>query len=420
MVGPWKNFIHKTISEPIVDTTSLQTTQVRCLSDLDNYLDTWRALADGAPMRSPEWFLAWWKFYAVPDDELSVLLFHEPGGLLVGLAPLYIKVADKRRTVCLLGSGDASTNHTTWLAATVWENQVSSAVAQFLLDLKPGWQCVQFDSVDADDVAINATVTYLAEKGCHVRRMPRHNCWRIALPATWDGYLKILSKTHRKRCLKLQRQFLESGLVKVHLVSSEVDFARGFEILLQLHSARWGDTANPQGYFSDHKNRVFHEMVARELLKRNQLLLVWLEYDGRPVAVEYQFIDKKTVYSYQAGMDPSIIEFPPGNLSIMTSIQFAIEQGCEFFDFSRGDQPYKVNWRATPKACNDVRIWPDNISGRLEHAIWGMRNMSESGRMHAVKWIKARVPPHFIDAWRHMCYTLTGKRRGPHKVGTLK
>jgi CelD/BcsL family acetyltransferase involved in cellulose biosynthesis len=190
--------------------------------------------------------------------------------------------------------------------------------------------------------------------------------------------------------------------------------------LLQLHAARWGDATNPQGCFSERKIRVFHESVAQELLKRNQLLLVWLEYDGRPVAVEYQFIDKKAVYSYQAGMDPSITEFPPGNLSIMNSIQFAIEQGCDSFDLSRGDQPYKANWRAIPTACHDVRIWPDQISGRLEYAMWGMHNLAESGRMRAVKWVKARVSPRFIEAWRRLRHKITGKRMGPRKAGAQK
>jgi len=383
---------------------------------LEDYVNAWRVLADGVPMRSPEWFLVWWRFYAEPGDELCVLLFHEPGGLLVGLSPLYIRVAKKRRTVCLLGSGDASTNHTTWLAAAGWENQVSNAVVQFLLSMKPTWNCVQFDAVDADDTAVDATVTCLAEKGCLVRRIPLHNCWSIALPATWDEYLKMLSRTHRQRCLKLQRQLLESGRVQVHRVTSEADFSRGFDILLQLHAARWGETAHPLGCFSDRKFREFHETVALELLKRNKLLLVWLEWDGKPIAVEYQFMDKKNVYSYQAGMDPSVTEFPPGKLSILASIQFAIAHGFESFDFSRGDQPYKGNWRATPTACYDIRIWPDHLSGRLEHAMWGMRNLAESGRMRAVKWMKARVSTHAIDVWRQINYTLTGKRRGPRKV----
>jgi len=402
-----------------VDNTPLQTTRVHKVSDLDAYRGAWRALALDAPMRSPEWLLVWWQHYAAPDDELCVLLFHERGGSLVGLAPLYIETLGNQRNVRLLGSGDASTNHTTWLAAAEWENRVSTAVAQFLLGLFPSCHCVQFDSVDADDMAINATVTYMAEKGCLVRRRPLHNCWEIALPSTWEEYLMMLSRTQRKRCRSLHQRFFESGRVRVHKVTSSADFQRGFEILLELHSARWGEPTKPLGCFSDPRFREFHETAALELLKRNQLLLIWLEYDGRPIAVEYQFIDKKTVYSYQAGMDPSVIECPAGNLSIMASIQAAIAHGCESYDFSRGDQPYKAHWRATPTACHDVRIWPDHLSGRLEHAMWGMSNLAESWKKLAVKWIKGKVPPRFIDVWQQIHYTMTGKRRGPRKVGRL-
>lgn len=374
-------------------------------------------MADGTPMRSPEWHLVWWKFYAQPDDGLCVLLFHDPGGLLVGVAPLYIRFAGKRRTVCLLGSGEASTNHTTWLAAPGWESRVSDAVAQFLLTLEPGWDCVQLDSIDADDGAVNATVSSMKEKGCLVLRRPLHNCWEIALPSTWEDYLMMLSRLQRKRCRKLQRLF-ESGRVLVHKVTSTADFHRGFEILLQLHSARWGEPAKPSGCFSDQRFREFHKTVALELLKRNQLLLVWLECDGRPIAVEYQFIDKKTVYSYLAGMDPSVTEFPPGNLSILASIQYAIAEGCESFDLSRGDQPYKGHWRATPIPCYGVSIWPDNISGRMEYVIGSICSQAKSVNKLSTKWIKARIPPHFIDVWRQMHSALTGKRRGPRKVGS--
>ena len=73
----------------IAESTPPKTTQIRCLSDLVDFLDAWRALAGGSPMQSPEWFISWWQFYAERDDELSVLLFHEPGGLLIGLQTEY-------------------------------------------------------------------------------------------------------------------------------------------------------------------------------------------------------------------------------------------------------------------------------------------------------------------------------------------
>ncbi len=376
---------------------SLKVTRVHRTSDLDAHRDAWRDLAAGAPMRSPEWLLSWWQYYAAPGDELCVLLFHEPGGLLVGLAPLYTHTEGKRIMVRLLGSGDVSTNHTTWLAAAGWKTLVSRGIAQFLLDFRIDWSGLEFEFVDADDSAVNSTVTHLVERGFLMRTTPRHNCWKITLPATWDEYLKMLSKSNRKRCRKLQREFLESGRVRVHRVESEADFSRGFGILLQLHAARWGEPAKPLGCFSDQRFRAFHETVARELLSRKQLLLVWLEFTGKPVAVEYQFIDRKTVYSYQAGMDPSVNEFSPGQLSIMASIQYAIAQGCVSFDLSRGDQLYKSNWRAVPETCHDIRVWPARFSGRIEHTAWGVRNVAAHGRRLVIRGLKAVIPRRLLN-----------------------
>jgi CelD/BcsL family acetyltransferase involved in cellulose biosynthesis len=391
----------------------LQTSRIHSASDLDAFRDAWRDLAADAPMRSPEWLLEWWRYYAAPDDELCVLLFHEPGGPLVGLAPIYIQSVGKRATVRLLGSGDACTNHTTWLAAAGWETRVGVEVAHFLLDYKPGWDRVLFESVDADDLAINTTVASLVENGCLLRKTPLLNCWKITLPSTWDDYLMMLSRTHRNRCRKQQREFFESGRVQLRQVISEADFSEGFEIMLKLHAARWGEATKPEGVFSDQRFRAFHETVARELLARKQLRLAWLECDGEPVAVEYQFVDEKAVYAYQAGMDPSVSEFPAGNLSIMAAIQFAIAQGCESFDLSRGDEPYKANWRATPTACHDIRIWPDRISGRMEHAVWGARNLAARVRKQAEQWLKARIPRPLIDAGLRMLHVADGKRRLP-------
>jgi CelD/BcsL family acetyltransferase involved in cellulose biosynthesis len=376
----------------IVQTKHLQTTRVQHASDLDAYLEAWSDLANGVPTRSPEWLLVWWQFYATSKDELCVLLFHESGGALIGLAPLFIRPEGEGLTVRLLGSGSACTNHTSWLAASGWEKQVSCAVAQFLIDLKAGWNLMLLESIDADDVQINTTVAYLEKSGCFVRRTPLTNCWRIALPSTWSDYVRMLSKSHRKRCIKMQRDYFESGRVQIRHVTGETDFYQGFEILLRLHAARWGEEKTPTGVFSDPVFHAFHETVARQLLDRKQLRLAWLEFNGTPIAAEYQFVGQKTVYAYQAGMAPSVTEFSAGNLSLMASIQFAIAQGCETFDLLRGNEPYKAHWRATPTACYDIRIWPSRISGRMAQAqlfIFKVR-----------RWLKRRLPHRLFNPGR--------------------
>jgi CelD/BcsL family acetyltransferase involved in cellulose biosynthesis len=378
-----------------VQTKLLQTIRIHSPSDLAPYLDAWRELAAGSPMRSPDWLLAWWEFYAAPDDALCILLIHEQGGSLVGLIPLFIHGVGSNETLRLLGSGNDCTHHTTWLSAAGWENQVGMEVARFLLQCKSIWKRLLFESVDADDVAINATMNFLAENGCLLNQRPVPNNWSIALPATWDDYLMMLSRSLRKRCRKLQRQFLDSGKIQVLQVRNEVDLQKGFEILLRLHGARWGSAKKPDGVFDDQKFRKFHETVSRNMLARDKLRLAWLEYNGRPIAVEYQFFDNKTLYAYQAGVDLSMNDFSPGKLSMMASIQFALTQGCKSFDLLSGDEPYKANWRATSSACHDLRAWQGGMRARAE---WVMRELFTL----ALRKLKPKIHPRLIKLVRQV------------------
>lgn len=377
----------------------LQTKKIDSTSALAPYLDDWRKLAAGAPMRSPEWMLAWWEIYAGPEDQLCILLLHEPQGTMVGLAPLYLQGVGGNGTFRLLGSSINCTHHTTWLATTGWETRVGVEVARFLLQCKPGWKRLLFEAVDADATAIHATMNYLAQNDCLRHQRQINSCWKITLPATWDDYLRMLSRSHRKRCRKLQRQFLDSGIVKTRQVETEEDLQEGLQLLLKLHGYRWGSVRKPLGVFDDQKFKTFHETVSRKLTSCKKLRLAWLECDGKPIAIEYQFVDAKAVYAYQAGVDLSMDEYSPGKLSMMAAIQFAIAQGCEFLDLLRGDEPYKSNWRAAPVACHDLRAWQNGVMGRVEWAMW-------SGYTMAVRHLKPIIPSSLIDPGLKLFQTL--------------
>ncbi|MBJ6727314.1 GNAT family N-acetyltransferase [Geomesophilobacter sediminis] len=404
---------------PPVHFGDLCITRVGNRSELDRQGNAWRALAAGNPMLSPEWLLSWWDGYATSDDELWVLLVHDPHGALVGLAPLYRHVAGGRATLALLGSGDAATAHSTWLAPPGRERLVGAAVAQALSEWASFWDAIELDWIDSDDGAVHATLEALSQRDLLVHRAPyHHSCWQIALPSTWEGFLAMISRSHRKRCRKWERLYLDSGRVRLRQVDDAAGLEEGFEVLFRLHGARWGDRRHPLGCFSDERFRNFHRTVAGKLLERGQLFLFWLELDGAPIAVEYQFVDRGTLYSYLAGMDPEVTEFPPGNLSIMVAIRHAIAHGLTSFDLSRGNQPYKANWRATPVPCEEVRIWPNRFTARIEAARWQSRKGVERTRLQAVHWIKSHLSDDFVDRWRQATYLLTGNRFGPRKGRT--
>ena len=63
----------------------------------------------------------------------------------------------------------------------------------------------------------------------------------------------------------------------------------------------------------------------------------------------------KTVYYYQAGFDPEMNAFSPGNLLVAETIREAIEEGRLHFDFMRGDEPYKRRWKPQ-HAWSNLRV----------------------------------------------------------------
>ena len=363
-------------------TKPLQITRIDNLNELAPHLEGWRILAGGAPMRSPEWLLGWWEHFAAPDDRLSILLFKERGDELVGLAPLYLQGVKSCRTFRILGVADNCTHHPDWLCAAGWETRVGMAVARFLLGCRSEWQRLFFAAVDEDAAALHATLRCLSENGCYQHSRPVNSCWKIALPATWEDYLALLSRSLRKRCRKLQRDFFDTGIIRLRQAESEEDLREGLDILLKLHATRWGKTRSPLGVFNDQRFRHFHEQVCRELLERKQLRLAWLEYAGRPLAIEYQFFDADTVYAYLAGIDLNQDEFSSGKLTMMAAIRFAIDRGCKYFDLLGGDEPYKANWRAIPVPCQDLRVWQKRGRGIIEWGMW-----------HGYTWLAARLKP---------------------------
>lgn len=365
----------------------LKTMRIAAVADLEPYLAAWRGLA--GPMRSPEWLLSWWEVYATADDVLCILLLHDPEGALVGLAPLYLRKVGQHATFRILGAGDSVSHHADWICADGWETRVGIEVGRFLLECQHGWKRLLFESIDADAEALHATLDFLGGNGCPRHDRPINSCWKIELPPTWDAYTQSLSKSLRKRCRKLQRQFFDSGRIQIRQVASAGCLQKGMDILLNLHAARWGTTKAPLGVFNDRKFREFHEKVSGRLLTSGNLRLAWLECSGVPIAIEYQFVDSEAVYAYQAGIDLSMNEYSPGKLSMMAAIQYAILKGCRFFDLLGGDEPYKANWRAVPVARHDHRVWRSRRSGWWEWSMWSAYTLA-AGRLKLI------IPPRLI------------------------
>lgn len=387
----------------------------------------WNALAAGEPLRSWEWLASWWHHYGPGirrrGGELLLLAVESPTGELLGLAPWYIVPSLRGRMIRFLGDGDVCTDYLTLLAAPGHEFQVAERLGGWLaamasLGQRGGqrgvsdntaaggppcrhcWDLIELEAVDAADVRVQALMQTLAQHGILVETQDAARCWRVEFPPTWGAFLAKLSKSHRKQVGRCQRRYLDTGRAVLHRVKTVEELSRGLEILQELHGRR-RQALGDAGRFADTRFAGFLAEACGRLLDTGQLRLCWLEIDGEPAAAEMQLAGPHTVYAYQAGVEPRLLEHEPGRLITLATLQGALAEGYAAFDFLRGDEPYKAHWRAESRP---QLVWRGVAPRLLTRARFMLWRAARGGRAGA-KLLVAR--------WRQLLSVLAATGQAP-------
>lgn len=347
---------------------------------LDAYRQRWDELAAGNVFRSWHWTVAWWKQYGElrSNRALRVICVMEGDGRPAAILPCYAEQSLARGRVWrLCGDGEVCSDHVGLLIA----DQTDQALIGHAVDLlaaRDDWDLLDLAPIDADDLPTLRFVEELRERGCSVTRHDGPATWQIDLPDTWDEYLASLSKTHRKKFRRIESRLLDSGMVEWHVLEDPSQFEKAWEIFEQLHRLRW-QSVGRGGCFGSGHWQAFHEEVAPQLLEQGQLRLAWLTYEGEPLAAEYQFLSDQSVYAYQGGLNPELLQHHPGRLAHLCGMRLAIEEGRQTFDLLRGDEPYKQHYRATPRKTYRIETTPARRLAQWRH--WACTGAMEAGRV---------------------------------------
>ncbi len=359
----------------------MRVTLVENVSELETLAADWRRLAKGHPFLGPEWLLAWWRHvggvstHESHSPRLATLAVHDEQGELAAVVPWYLEQSLLGgRTLRFLGSGEVCSDYLSIACRPAAEPAVLTATAQWLSenhgrDSAIGWDLIALEAVDLSDPLIQGLIAALEARGAITSTRPAGNCWRIALPATWEEYVEQLSKTNRKRARRLDRNYLQTGRARLHRVTEADQLAEGYRLLVDLHTRRW-NARGEKGIFADPAIYEFHQEALAGLLSTGHMRLSWLTIDDQPAAAEYCLTDGNVVFSYQSGLDPAMISHEPGVLMLVATLQDVIECGYTGLDFLRGDEPYKLDWRSVQRPIHDVRILPGNFPGHLRQSLW--------------------------------------------------
>jgi len=375
--------------------------RITTADDLAALANDWNALAADVPFRRWDWLETWWRHYR-PDaarrhgNELCAVFVYalDRDGSLVGVAPWHVeRSATQGRVVRFLGSGPVCSEYLSVLVAPGHESAVACTLAECLTgnelsladwltgERSDGWDLVELTGVDPAEPTVKLLLRNLAERGASIYHRAGEPCWRLDLPDTWDDYLAMLSKSHRKQVRRLERQKLDTGHATVRLVSNHDELSFALDALIDMQNRRRAARGEPTP-FADPRYVGFLREASARMLDAGKLRMHWLEMDGRPIAVEHHLAGGTVLYAYQGAIELDALAEEPGRIITLSVIKQAIVDGYRTFDFLRGNEPYKLHWRATPRATVDIRIVPRNVTAQVRH---GARVAGESMK----QWIKS-------------------------------
>ena len=175
----------------------------------------------------------------------------------------------------------------------------------------------------------------------------------LALPPSWDEYLAGLSKKDRHELRRKLRRLEGAGPYRAYVAPpGEERLPQDLDDFFTL--MRRSDHHKDE-FLTPSRERFFRAM-ALEMARWGYLRLFFLEVEGRRVAAALCFDYRGQRLLYNSGFDPGYSHLSVGLLLKALCIRDAIEQGLAYFDFLRGDEPYKYDLGGVDRALYQVTV----------------------------------------------------------------
>jgi CelD/BcsL family acetyltransferase involved in cellulose biosynthesis len=251
-------------------------------------------------------------------------------------------------------------DYATILAAPEDLAAACEAIAAALASEDPSrWDVVDLRRMRAGDPAVDALAAAFENQATDSRwlvsREPEDVCPVLTLPAGLDfeGYLGTLDKKERHEVRRKIRRAEAAGRIALE---PSLDPLGDLDAFVELHQKRWGSEGLFPSTAGGAASRRFFAGLFESCAPIGVLDLSFLTVGGRRIAAGVTFDDGKSIYYYNAGVNPDARELSPGVVMVACYIQRAIELGRTRLDFLRGNEPYKYEWGAVDEPIERLLV----------------------------------------------------------------
>ena len=192
-------------------------------------------------------------------------------------------------------------------------------------------------SISEDSPTLELLPDLARQRGFTVDMAQEDVAPRIELADTWDDYLAGLSKKDRHELRRKLRRLDSQGNWRWYCVSDPDEAVARMDTFIDL--MRRSDPAKAE--FLTAEREAFFRRMVEAIASEGLLRLFFMEMDDLTVAASLCFDYNGARMLYNSGHDPEYRYYSVGLLLHSLCLRDALERGYRYFDFLRGNEPYK-------------------------------------------------------------------------------
>ena len=346
--------------------------QLKIIKDLTTLEPFWEPMNTLVSKCAPnifltsEWLKSCCETFCTNHELLFILGLHKDGSLK-GFAPLKIATLEmlglfKYRQLDFVGTDSAvSSEYLQFVSEPESTTEFERLVCDYLQEHRSLYDIMSFSYLDQNN-RFARDLTSLMNGQLLRTEIFFDFCPYFMLPPSFEEFLAKKSYNMRKITRRIQKRLEREFRVEIKYITETEDIDEALAVAKILHEkARL--LKNENGTLSDPKFLDFHKRIAKSLLEKGNLILVFLNLDGQPMAFRYGFYYNRKYYDYQTGYDPEYEKWRPGHALVNYLISELIKMEGKEFDFLQGCHDYKYHWADQERTSVIKKFYRRNLKG---------------------------------------------------------
>jgi CelD/BcsL family acetyltransferase involved in cellulose biosynthesis len=209
-------------------------------------------------------------------------------------------------------------------------------------------------------------------------------------------HMSVAPAAARKKSLKRHTNKLaREGELRFFTLTTAAEIDPRLDGFFEQHVARWAETETPS-LFNEPSNREFYCSLVRGLAPTGAVRLLEVVLDETVVAAHLGFVHGGRFTWYKPTYDPAYSKFSPGEVLLKRLIEDAMSEPVDEFDFTVGDEPFKLRFATSIRTVVDLRVDRSAMAAsrfkrflRVKDAVKSV--LSENGRWDRLLSVRERL-----------------------------